>query len=369
MGFFGSKNKDKKSLQIPEIQEKVEREVIVHNMPSREKIMGEIVNKNTNPSVSLKDRVDYSSSLELSSKINNKKDFKMIGILIIFIGFVFIALIIFLTYRFVIAPTASPKEAKINIEENKNIISDVVSSERIEAVTTDDSVIDINQEASDLNSEITEPLEEGGLNVSGDSMQEEFRGQDAANLSPLVDSDSDGLYDEEEVLLGTSIFLTDSDGDGYDDLSEIRNNYNPSGEGSLADSASISVYRNLNHGFNFLYPNAWEAKEVGGNLIVFEDKDSSLVQLSIMDNTEKLSILNWYEATFPEDALVYDKLISKPGYEGVISKSGLNVYLTNESRTTIFVFSYIPASSERLAFINIFEMIYSSLVFPNNLIN
>lgn len=369
MGFFGPKNENKKNIPGAEIQEKVEREVIVHNMPSQEKIIGEIVNKNAGSLIGMTDGVNYSSSSELGSQVNTKKDFKVMGFLIIFIGLIFIALIIFLTYRFVIAPTAAPKEIRINIEEAQNMIPATTSNEELEVEVTDGPTIDINQEASDLDLGITEPLEENGSDASGDLMQEEFQGQDAVNLSPLVDSDNDGLYDEEEVLLGTSIFLKDSDGDGYDDLSEIGNNYNPSGTGFLADSPFISVYRNFNHGFNFLYPNAWEAKEVGDNLIVFEDKDSSLIQLSIMDNAEKLSILNWYQATFPEDALVYDKLISKPGYEGVISKSGLNVYLTNEARTTIFVFSYIPASSGRLAFINIFEMIYSSLVFPNNLVD
>lgn len=366
MGFFGSKDKNKKNISSAEIQEKVEREVIVHNMPSQEKIVGEIVNENVGSLIGLKDGVNNSSS-GLSSQVNTKKDFKLMGFLIIFIGLIFIALIIFLTYRFVIAPTASLKETKINTGETQN---ETISDEEVKTETEIiDSSIDINQEASDLDSGVTEALEEDESDIPDDLMQEEFQGQDAVNLSPLIDSDSDSLYDEEEVLLGTSIFLSDSDGDGYDDLSEIRNNYNPGGIGFLVDSPSVSTYRNLNHDFNFLYPSAWEAKEIGDNLVVLEDKDNSLIQLATMDNAEKLSILNWYQTTFPEDALVYDKLISKSGYEGVISKSGLNVYLTNEARTTIFVFSYIPVSSGRLALINIFEMIYSSLVFPNNLID
>ncbi len=370
MGFFGSKDENKKNIPGAEIQEKVEREVIVHNMPSQKKIVGEIVNENAGSLIGLKDGVSYSSSSGLSSQVNTKKDFKLMGFLIIFIGLIFIALIIFLTYRFVISPTAGSKETKINTEETQNVISETISDEEVKTETEIiDSSIDINQEASDLDSGVTEALEEDEPDIPDDLMQEEFQGQDAVNLSPLIDSDSDSLYDEEEVLLGTSIFLSDSDGDGYDDLSEIRNNYNPGGIGFLVDSPSVSTYRNLNHDFNFLYPSAWEAKEIGDNLVVLEDKDNSLIQLATMDNAEKLSILNWYQTTFPEDALVYDKLISKSGYEGVISKSGLNVYLTNEARTTIFVFSYIPVSSGRLAFINIFEMIYSSLVFPNNLID
>lgn len=356
MGFFGSKTKAEKNVAGAEIQEKVEREVIVHNMPSQERIIGS--------SLGLKNEINSVPSSNLNSQTNIKRDFKVMGILIIFVGLIFIALIVFLTYRFVIAPTLDQKGDLPQVETEANIVPESNSNEDLEisATTTGEASIDINQTASDLDLKETADSGEENQNLP-DVMQEEFQGQDILNLSPLVDSDSDGLYDEEEILLGTSIFLSDSDGDTYSDLSEIKNNYNPSGEKSLASSTFISIYQNSNYRFNFLYPSAWELKEISNNLIVFEDNDSSLVQLAIMDNADRLSILNWYEATFPEEALVYDKLIAKTGYEGVISKSGLNVYLTDEARTAIFVFSYIPASSERLNFSNIFELIYSSISF------
>ena len=364
MGFFGLKNKDENKVGNAEVQERVEREVIVHNMPSQKRTINEIVHKHHGAALSLDTEANYGSSSELNSQINSKKDFKVMGFLIIFVGLIFIALIIFLTYRFVISPAATPKEAGVNIEASQDTTAESKSDEEVETetATVEDSELDINQTASDLDLKTTEIIDEEEV-ISPDVMQEEFQGQDAVNLSPLIDSDGDALYDEEEILLGTSIFLSDSDGDSYSDFSEIKNSYNPSGEGILTDSTFISIYRNFNYNFNFLYPNAWELKEVSDKLMIFEDKDSSLVQLAIMDNVDKLSILSWYEATFPEDVLVYDKLISKPGYEGVVSKSGLDVYLTNEARTTIFVFSYIPASSGRLAFVNIFEMIYSSFGF------
>jgi len=361
MGFFGLKNKEEKKVATAEVEEKVEREVIVHNMPSQRIAPNETVNKNSGSSLDI--RANNGSSAGLDSQTNSKKDFKLMGFLIIFFGLIFIALIIFLTYRFVISPTAEPKEAGVNIETNQNLVPGPQPDQEIEVETAvvDDSGIDINQDASDLNLNTTGTLEEEIINP--DAMQEEFQGQDAVNLSPLIDSDNDGLYDEEEILLGTSIFLSDSDGDGYTDLSEIKNSYNPIGTGALANSTYISIYRNFKYNFNFLYPNTWDLKEVSDKLIVFEDKDSSLVQLAIMDNVDKLSILNWYETTFPEDVLVSDKLISKTGYEGVISKNGVDVYLTDEAHTTIFVFSYIPASPGRLAFTNIFEMIYLSFGF------
>jgi len=74
--------------------------------------------------------------------------------------------------------------------------------------------------------------------------------------APAVDTDQDGLTDEEEIVLGadpnnpdtdgdglfdreevqvykTDPLLADTDGDGYSDGSEVKNGYNPLGPGKL----------------------------------------------------------------------------------------------------------------------------------------
>ncbi|MCK4554028.1 hypothetical protein KAU19_03625 [Candidatus Parcubacteria bacterium] len=53
--------------------------------------------------------------------------------------------------------------------------------------------------------------------------EEEFR----------VDTDNDGLFDDEEAKYGTDPNNPDSDGDGYLDGDEVKNGYNPMGEGRL----------------------------------------------------------------------------------------------------------------------------------------
>ena len=50
-----------------------------------------------------------------------------------------------------------------------------------------------------------------------------------------IDSDSDELLDDEEDLLGTDKFKSDTDDDGYSDLVEIENGYNPLGEGESSE--------------------------------------------------------------------------------------------------------------------------------------
>lgn len=55
-------------------------------------------------------------------------------------------------------------------------------------------------------------------------------------LSPqnqLEDTDKDGLKDSLEIALGLDANNPDSDNDGYDDKTEINNNYNPLGVGKL----------------------------------------------------------------------------------------------------------------------------------------
>lgn len=56
--------------------------------------------------------------------------------------------------------------------------------------------------------------------------------EDSIDLSTL-DSDQDGLSDEEEIFYGTDKNNPDTDGDGYLDGAEVKGGYNPLGEGKL----------------------------------------------------------------------------------------------------------------------------------------
>ena len=55
-----------------------------------------------------------------------------------------------------------------------------------------------------------------------------------------VDSDGDSLCDKLEEGMGTNPYSNDSDGDGYDDGMEIRNNYNPLGAGILTYDSNLA---------------------------------------------------------------------------------------------------------------------------------
>ena len=55
-----------------------------------------------------------------------------------------------------------------------------------------------------------------------------------ASQSTAVDSDSDGLTDDQEALYGSDPKNSDTDGDTYLDGAEVTNGFNPNGEGQLS---------------------------------------------------------------------------------------------------------------------------------------
>lgn len=60
-------------------------------------------------------------------------------------------------------------------------------------------------------------------------------GVEISGISPamFIDEDDDGLYDSLEQFYGTTVGTIDTDGDGYSDGEEVKNGYNPAGEGRL----------------------------------------------------------------------------------------------------------------------------------------
>ncbi len=68
----------------------------------------------------------------------------------------------------------------------------------------------------------------------------------------IVDSDTDGLSDEEEVATYVSDpENADTDGDGYNDGQEVEGGFNPAGWGELAID---NIYRSKLYGFAITYP-------------------------------------------------------------------------------------------------------------------
>lgn len=73
------------------------------------------------------------------------------------------------------------------------------------------------------------------VDSDGDGLTDEEEAQLGINPNE-VDTDSDGLTDYEEVkVYATNPLNPDTDGDSFSDGQEVRNGYNPNGEGKLLE--------------------------------------------------------------------------------------------------------------------------------------
>jgi hypothetical protein len=127
---------------------------------------------------------------------------------------------------------------------------------------------------------------------------------EAPKLPPAgLDTESDGLTDLEEVLYGTDARTPDSDSDGFLDGNEVFHLYNPAGKapGRLVDSALVKVYT-APIGWVMSVPTSWSLQldAVDGSKATIDVKHGETFVVSIEQNPEKKSILDWYMSQHPE---------------------------------------------------------------------
>jgi len=334
--MFNKKSND----QDKELAAKIDQDLVVRNMPKP-------VNFSRKQS-----QLPPSFSGDQNLVAASSKKVKATGFIIILLGLIFIGVLIYLSYIFIIKPsTNDTNQSTIPMSsstENDNL--DILEKEDITVTvpvtsvteTTTPEIIDLNIPAED-----TDLLEKESLDTE---------------LPLILDSDSDGLTDDEEIVLGTDINLVDSDADGYTDLVEINNGYDPLGNNLLNISKNINKYINTDIGYDLLYPKDWEIQSLNNNqTIIFAAPDGSLIQISVQINTNQQSILGWYENSFSSVTVTYDKLKNTDFWEGIIGEDGLNFYLTDLSRKNIYVISYIPIIEDHIAYPNIFRLIIDSL--------
>jgi hypothetical protein len=321
-----------------------DQELIIHNMPSPARLSGSFPN-------SVK-TVSDGYNLE---PVSGKQNFKTIGLVIIGGGVIVIGVLIYLSYHFIISPAATEETAVVKTPtaaetvkttgNNAELAANILATATPVAVTTPTP-------ATIATSTATSSLL-AGENISPNQ----------ESLPPLLDSDSDGLLDNEEVLLGTSAASTDSDGDSYSDVSEIGKGYNPAGAGKLSANSGLALYNNKTLGYDILYPKDWAKQSLDGEAtVIFMAPEDSLIQVSVQDNPDQAGILGWYESAFSDTAATYDQLLSADGWDGVMGEDGLNFYLTDSGHKNIYVISYIPAISNHLVYPNIFKLIINSLI-------
>lgn len=179
-----------------------------------------------------------------------------------------------------------------------------------------------------------------------------------------VDSDSDGLTNKEENILGSNPGKTDSDGDGYNDLNEVMSLYNPAGTNKLEDSASIKKYSSNTYKYSLIYPASWTINNVGGDdSVMFRSADNHFIQIISQQNTSIQSIEDWYKQQF--DVSSIGNVIKADSWQGIKNEDGFTIYLTDNERKFIFTITYNFGNQNILEYKNIFEMIIKSFIIQN----
>jgi hypothetical protein len=206
-------------------------------------------------------------------------------------------------------------------------------------------------------------LEEGQWKVSEEMWSDTLSpDEDLGSFQPGVDEDQDGLTNSEEVALGTNSKVIDSDGDTYTDLSELNNDYNPTGAGKISENKNLKAYLNTTFNVSILYPGSWELKIASTeDSVIMTAPDKQFIQVLVQPNTDQEDIISWYKKTFNVENIPNSQLVTNPEWDGVRTPDGLTVYITNKDKSYIFITTYNLGNNRVLNYKNIFELILRSL--------
>ena len=188
----------------------------------------------------------------------------------------------------------------------------------------------------------------------------------APHIPMSQDSDNDGLTDVEEVIYLTSPQNPDSDVGGGTDGEEIIKLMDPNkpGEQRLATSGLIRVYTNPTFYYSIFYPTSWLVRaipETGNKEVLIITSTGEFFSITIEDNLEELSVLEWYLRQAPgvdEQTLTKTKVA---GHDALWSPDHLTIYIAREDK--VYILSYNTGTEEKANFKTTFEMIIASFQF------
>lgn len=193
--------------------------------------------------------------------------------------------------------------------------------------------------------------------------------------TPGLDTDSDGLTDEEESLYGTDYRNPDTDADTFLDGNEVFHRYDPLGfsPSTLLDTGSVSIYSSAetDNSFAMHYPKTWLVQSVydpGTDItseVTFSSQTTSRIILLVKVKDKEESFETWYRENALDDvnySVLLPKL-SKGGFAGYMSSDKLVTYLDLDER--VFIFQYDVGEEKTIQFLQTFQMMVNSLEFDS----
>lgn len=322
--------------------EDIGNDFIVHNMPKADRFAGQTFN--SNPPSSLKVPA-IKKDLALS-------DHHKIGIFIMSGGVVLIAVLVYLAYIFLIKPASdidpAPQVSEV-IEQQKADDKPIADENAAVSATTTEEVI-----AS------TTPVIETMPTSTEESLAEEKNIAPIFSIVSTIDTDLDGLTDDEEKIIGTNSTLADSDSDSFLDIAELKNGYDPLVAGKKMDDKSAFKRYKIDAKADIFFLNSWIPSYSEANkTIVFTDEDKAFIQLTFQENEDMSMPSAWYANQFP--GIAPGEAISGDGWSGFYSQDSAAAYIFSNDLSNIYTVSYSPLIENDLS-LPLFRLMVKTLL-------
>ncbi len=302
------------------------------------------------------------------------KKAKNTGLIIIFLGIVFLILILVFVYFYFFRNQNNNQNNNqtspiLNVDQkNQQREDDQNNKKSINSKRSSKNNLNNNQDLKEETIKAKNKIITSSSTASSSKIIkiENFNKPIASSTIPekiitnISDKDKDGLNDKEEVLFGCNLNSVDSDKDGYDDKQELDSFYNPAGSGKIEDSPFIRRYNNENYQYSFLLPVSLSVKKFGGdNSLIINLSKNEFIQIIVQLNKEKDNILTWYQKQFdrtPNNQIFFNN------WQGVRNNNFI-VYLSDNNKRYIVTINYNSGIDNLMTYPNVFNLIIKSFRF------
>jgi len=310
--------------------------------------------------------------LKISSEVIEKKT-TIVGIVIMIAGLLVLASAIYLAYIFLINPQTKTKPSAKKIEtpvviKNTSTPAVVRATSTVATSTVATSTVATSTVAT--STVATSTVATSTVATSTVATSTVATSTVATSTTGVVGAPTgakivSSLSVAEKSLFGADISKTDSDGDGFGDLAEVLNLYNPAGTGKITDNPYIGIYQNATDKYSVYYPKNWKTQNLeNGASLIFTAADNSLIQIISEANINKQSIKDWYNVQFQDipgimpatDANIY----SRDGWQGIFQQDKEIFYLADTAGNRLYTISYVPVADDDTGFYNVFLMMINS---------
>ena len=177
-----------------------------------------------------------------------------------------------------------------------------------------------------------------------------------------LDSDSDGLTDQEELIYTTNPQGKDSDGDRFLDGNEVFHLYNPAATapGKLVESGLVRSLSSSS-GWVMYVPATWVAEPdaADASRVVLQTGKGEQIVASVETNTSRQELAPWVAARINQPVETLGEFTTKGGLRGVYSPDRMQAWLAWGD--AVFHLTYDLQSQPFVNFRTTLEMMLNSL--------